>query len=134
VNIRTLIVRLSGIGVIGALLTLSLPSAAFASSNDGSCDWGEVCLYYYNNFQGPIRDTVNNYSNYAIYTFHNSSLPLNDDVDSVRNLDPNFGVTLYQNESFNTNVAGWSVWIPPNGSESSLGPYSNEASSHHWGN
>lgn len=133
-NIRKLVVRLSGIGVIGAALILPSPSAAFASSNDGACDWGEVCLYYYNNFQGPIRDTVNNYTNYAVYTFHNSSLPLNDDVDSVRNLDPNFGVTLYENESFNTNLAGWSVWIPPDGSESSLGPYSNEASSHHWGN
>lgn len=48
---------------------------------------GGVCLYYYNNFQGPIRDTVNNYTNYAVFTFRNSSLPLNGDVDSVRNLD-----------------------------------------------
>jgi hypothetical protein len=70
---------------VAATVGFVLP--ANATSFNGACEGGEVCLWYNSNYGGPVFDDYNDLGNYSGWYFVNSSYGLNDNSASSANYD-----------------------------------------------
>ena len=113
---------------VGAALAgaLAFTAPSHAASYNGVCEssgGGEVCLYYGSSFNGGLYDTLYSKDSYT-GTFYGTSTPINDNVSSVVNKDPDTPVKFFSG----TGYTGYLETVGA-GSSKSL-TYKNAASSH----
>jgi hypothetical protein len=132
-------VRRAGMLLVVAILAaagmVSAAAPASAADKDAICEWRELCLYYYPNYNGALisfRDSAH-IPNLNSFFFpqqgrDGQGANVNDNTMSAKNRHDRYGVSLY--------VHSW--WrgayrdIGPNENLSSLSPYNNQFSSVWW--
>jgi hypothetical protein len=117
---------------IAALAVASLGGPAQATSYNGKCESGEVCLYWGGNYYGGVADFYNDIYNYKPFVFKGPSPgaghPLNDNSMSARNKARFSNAILCVDAYF----AGKCMEMDPGDAYPDLGSYNNELSSHFW--
>ncbi|MQS38824.1 peptidase inhibitor family I36 protein [Streptomyces katsurahamanus] len=112
---------------------VAIASPAGAASYDGTCNssnGGEICLYRDANAVGPIYDTLYSKPTYT-GTYYGTNISIDNSVTSLRNLDPDTNVELYNNP----NYTGESTSIWSGSIFGDLQSSDNRASSHcFWNN
>lgn len=127
-------VRTGVVALLLAAATVALAVPASASSYDGICETGEVCLFWGGSFNGGMADFYNDIHNYNSFVFKGSGVGvgqnINDNVASLRSRARFCNVTNYQHSwgrgDYTTTAPG--EWR--NGQ--SLGHLINQFSSHYW--
>ena len=118
--------------VLGALAVLGMALPASASDYNGSCETGEVCLYWGYNFGGGVGDFSGNVNNYKSFTFKGSGggvgKNMNDNVASLRNR----GRYMTISACVDSWRRGDCIRAYPGEAYGDLGPYANRLSSHGW--
>ncbi|MFD7431152.1 peptidase inhibitor family I36 protein [Streptomyces sp. NPDC091387] len=107
-SLLTAVALAAGFGIAGS-------ASAAAASYDGSCgadNGGEICLYRDAGYTGGIYDTIHSLSNYtSYYTYHGTSIQLNNSVSSAWNRDPDTGARIFANAGY----SGPQVYLSGNG-------------------
>lgn len=67
---------------LGTLLIIAGPQPASAGNMNGVCESGEFCLYFNENYGGPLADMEFNEPNFQGKTFANSNVSRNDNSRS----------------------------------------------------
>jgi hypothetical protein len=118
--------------VLGALAVLGMALPPSAGDYNGSCETGEVCLYWGYNFGGGVGDFSGNVNNYKSFTFKGSGggvgKNMNDNVASLRNRG-RYMTILACVDSWRR---GDCIRAYPGEAYADLGPYANRLSSHGW--
>ncbi|WP_192580224.1 peptidase inhibitor family I36 protein [Micromonospora sp. ALFpr18c] len=84
-KVRKVIIRSAVLAMLGTATSLVAATPALATSHNGSCETGEVCLYNNSSYSGDHDDNYDNDANYQGNTYYNSSTSLNDTVSSAEN-------------------------------------------------
>jgi hypothetical protein len=120
--------------LLGAAATAALAVPASASSYDGICETGEVCLYWGASLNGGMADFYNDIHNYTSFRFKGSGFGvgqnINDNVASLRNRGRVCNVTNYQHSWGRGDYTTTAPGEARNGA--SLGNLINQFSSHYW--
>jgi hypothetical protein len=102
------------------------------ASQDGSCDVGEVCLYYFSNFAGSRYDTAHNdptlFDNRFITAGAGQLATVGANAESVWNRDPNTTVWVCTG----TNQTGSCGYVAPNSYGNFNSTYFNKVDSLIW--
>jgi hypothetical protein len=118
--------------VVGALAVIGVGVPAYAGNYNGSCESGEVCLYWGYNFSGGVAEFTGNIQNYNDYTFKGSGggvgQNLNDNAASLKNRGRYMTITACT-DSWRR---GDCILAYPGEEYGDLGPYANRLSSHGW--
>ncbi|MFE9861327.1 peptidase inhibitor family I36 protein [Streptomyces sp. NPDC005506] len=122
--------RMGVVGAITALAIMGAAGSASAASDDGSCESGEVCLYYNSNYQGGVWDSYWSDAEYtSADTFHGTGGQVNNNSASIRNKDPKNNSRQWQYY----NWTGWAFVVlaygDPNNQFTLFDPYKNAFSS-----
>jgi len=120
-------VALAGAILAGGLSAVA-PAAPASANFNGTCGSGEVCLFYLENFSGPMADFYDAVADYSGWHFWNSSFWLNDNSMSVKNR-ANWSCAYIYRDS---NYRGLASQLKSASDEASLYPYNNTASSHNF--
>jgi hypothetical protein len=131
-------VRRAGMLLVVAILaiagSISAASPASASSGDAICEWRELCLYYFPNYQGALFSTKEAHiPNLNSFFFPQQGRTgqgrnVNDNAMSAKNRSDRWGVRLYVNSWWR----GASRDIGPNENLPDLSPHNNQYSSVWW--
>lgn len=79
--------RLAVPAILASLLMGMLGAVALASAPwNGTCNWGELCNYYDQSFNGPIAAMAGSNSSYHDETYPGITWGVNDSASSVKNL------------------------------------------------
>ena len=118
--------------VIAGGATLGVAGPASASSFNGLCETGEVCLFWGSNYYGSLADFSNNILNYKSFYFKSSGSgqgqTLNDNSESAKNHGRVEGVQLFVDSYYR---GDW-IAMAPGDQFPDFGPYDNKFSSHKW--
>jgi Peptidase inhibitor family I36 len=118
--------------VAGALALLGMALPATAGDYNGSCESGEVCLYWGYNYYGGVADFSGKVTNYKGYLFKGpapgAGHPLNDNAASLRNR----GRYMTVHACVDSWGRGDCIRAYPGEAYGDLGPYANRLSSHYW--
>ncbi|MEU6074896.1 peptidase inhibitor family I36 protein [Micromonospora sp. NPDC047074] len=114
---------------VALVATLSLisvaPGAAHAGNMDGVCDSGELCVWFYAGYSGPIADMAYNEPNYAGKTFYNSSTSRENNVRSAKERAFTSVACMYEN----ANYGGHIIFNNMVSEQSDFGSWNDKASS-----
>jgi hypothetical protein len=122
-------------GVVAAGVGLAAP--AHATSFNGVCETGEVCLWVDSNYGGPVFDDYNSLGYYPGNYFVNSSIGLNDNASSSANYDASNYCRMYVNAyggGANVLMQKYGVYVNSSNAwyYSSFGWFNDQASSHYF--
>ena len=115
---------------IATVAVASLGGPAQATSYNGKCESGEVCLYWGGAYYGGVADFYNDIWNYKSFVFKGPSPgaghPLNDNSRSAKNKARWSKAVL----CVDSNFGGKCMEMDPGDAYPDLGPFNNELSSH----
>lgn len=120
------------VGLASAALAFGFSGTASAGSYNGVCEssgGGEACLYRLENYSGGLYDTLYSKSSYDGSTYYGTSTAIDNTVSSVKNMDPDTLLYLYQYSGYTGALTG----IPPGDYINQLGSSDNTTSSHCFG-
>jgi hypothetical protein len=90
----------AGTVALGAALAVGPASPAAADNFDGTCNAGELCLFWGYNYMAPSADFYNAVSNYHGWNFWNSQVWLNDNTASAFCHTVAFSCTVWENSGY----------------------------------
>ncbi len=131
-KIRTLLLT-------GALATagVAFGAPAHATSFNGVCETGEVCLWVDSSFNGPVFDDYNSLAFYPGHYFVNSNIGLNDNASSSAKYDASNYCRMYVDayggganvlmQKYGVIISGSNGWY-----YGTFGWFNDQASSHYF--
>jgi hypothetical protein len=109
--------------------TVGLATPAMASDRDNICEYREMCLYYFTNYQGYVKtfaDTshIPNLNSF----FFATNINVNDNSMSGKNRSDRRGARLYVNSW----MRGANLYVGKNENIPNFSPWNNQFSSLWW--
>lgn len=114
--------------ILAALLAGMLSAVALASAPwNGTCNWGELCIYYDRDYNGPVAAMTTSNASYNGETYPGITWGVNDTASSLKNLLSTYRVKWRHEIDY----GGAEICIQPGYQISWVGLVHNDAFSSH---